>query len=178
MHLDIPHQPSLLVRQAQQGDVGAFEALYRDNIDRIYTLCRRMSADATCAEELTQESFVRAWQRLGSFRGDSAFSSWLYRLAVNVVLGDKRSQVRRLARVQKVALNVDSPSDHPSRQEATFDLERAIDSLPPKARQVFVLHDVEGFRHQEIADLMGSTVGTSKAQLHRARQLLREALEK
>src|SRR5881398_998874 len=141
-----------LIQRAQQGDQAAFEALYRAHVGRVYALCLRLTADRARAEELTQDAFVRAWERLASFRGESAFSSWLYRLTVNVVfLGQRAGQL---------------------------DLERAIAALPPGAREVFVLHDVEGYRHHEIARLNGIAVGTSKAQLFRARRLLREALSK
>ena len=138
-----------------------------------------MSADARRAEELTQDVFVRAWERLGSFRGESAFSSWLYRLAVNVVLGERRSERRRTKRVlatDEVATHaVAAPRANPA---ARMDLERAIAGLPAGARAIFVLYEIEGYRHEEIAELTGLAPGTSKAQLHRARRLLREALER
>jgi len=166
-----------LVGRAAGGDVEAFEELYRENIGRVYMLCLRMCGDPSYAEELAQEAFVRAWQKLGSFRGASAFSTWLYRVTINVVLGDRRSAARREARVRSVGddLPVDLTASDPSPGE-TLDLERSIAALPEGARTVFVLHDVEGYRHREIADLTGLAVGTSKAQLHRARKLLRKAL--
>ncbi len=166
-----------LVERAASGDVEAFEELYRVNVGRVYALCLRMAGDPTVAEELAQEAFVRAWQKLGSFRGASAFSTWLHRVTVNVVLGHRRSTARREARVR--AVGDDLPHDVAGRGAGTaesIDLERAISSLPDGARTVFVLHDVEGFRHQEVSRLMGIAVGTSKAQLHRARKLLRKAL--
>jgi len=166
-----------LVERAVGGDVEAFEELYRINVGRVYALCLRMAGDPTLAEELAQEAFVRAWQKLGSFRGASAFSTWLHRVTVNVVLGHRRSATRREARVR--AVGDDFPHDVAGRQPRTaesIDLERAISSLPDGARRVFVLHDVEGFRHREISRSMGIAVGTSKAQLHRARKLLRKAL--
>jgi len=167
----------LLATRAARGDVAAFEELYRLNIGRVYALCLRMSGDRALAEELVQESFVRAWQKLGSFRGASAFSTWLHRLTVNVVLGHRRSTSRRELRVSgliddEVPDRV-APEAHPGQ---TVDLERAIRMLPEGARTVFVLHDVEGFRHREISKLTGIAVGTSKAQLHRARKMLRKAL--
>jgi RNA polymerase sigma-70 factor (ECF subfamily) len=168
---------SSLVERAVSGDVEAFEELYRLNVGRVYALCLRMAGDPTLAEELAQEAFVRAWQKLGSFRGASAFSTWLHRVTVNVVLGHRRSATRREARVR--AVRDDFPHDVAARQPGTaesIDLERAISSLPDGARMVFVLHDVEGFRHREISRSMGIAVGTSKAQLHRARKLLRKAL--
>ncbi len=166
-----------VVRRAQAGDLSAFEQLYRENVGRVYAVCLRMACDATLAEELTQDAFVRAWQKLGSFRGDSAFSSWLYTLAVNLALSERRARRRRESRVIATAepetLETPQAAKTP---DAGVDLERALATLPPGARSVFVLHDVEGHRHDEIARIIGVAVGTSKAQLHRARRLLREAL--
>jgi RNA polymerase sigma-70 factor (ECF subfamily) len=165
------------VREAQAGDMTAYEELYRDNVGRIYGLCLRLAGNANLAEELTQDVFVRAWQKIGSFRGDSAFSTWLYPLAVNVALWERRARSRRTSRV--LATDDLTPFDRPQKPagpERGLDLQRALGELPEGARAVFVLHDVEGFKHQEIADLTGIATGTSKAQLHRARRLLREAL--
>jgi RNA polymerase sigma-70 factor (ECF subfamily) len=166
-----------LVRDAQGGDLSAFERLYRDNERRVFALCLRLSADAALAEELTQDVFVRAWRKLGSFRGDSAFSTWLHPLTVNVALSERRSRRRRDARI--VAVEDPAGAERAPgapRPEQGFDLERAILSLPPGARAVFVLHDVEGRTHEEIAAMLDLAPGTSKAQLSRARKLLREAL--
>jgi RNA polymerase sigma-70 factor (ECF subfamily) len=166
-----------LVREAQMGDLSAFERLYRDNERRVFALCLRLSADAALAEELTQDVFVRAWRKLGSFRGDSAFSTWLHPLAVNVALSERRSRRRRDARI--VAVEDPAGAERAPgvpRPEQGFDLERAIVSLPKGARAVFVLHDVEGRTHEEIAAMLDLAPGTSKAQLSRARKLLREAL--
>lgn len=166
-----------LVRRAQSGDVAAFEQIYRENVRRVYALCFRMCGNPSLAEELTQDAFVRAWERLGSFRGDSAFSSWMHPLAVNLALSERRARRRREARVQPTDdLEAFDQPRPPVRPEAGLDVERALDTLPPGARAVFVLHDVQGYRHDEIAELTGVAVGTSKAQLHRARRLLREAL--
>ncbi len=173
----VERDPSRLVARAARGDVAAFEELYRLNVGRVYALCLRMSGNPTLAEELVQESFVRAWQKLGSFRGSSAFSTWLHRVTVNVVLGHQRSTDRREARIS--VHFEDSVPDQTARVAhpgQTVDLERAISGLPDGARTVFILHDVEGFRHREISGLIGVAVGTSKAQLHRARKLLRKAL--
>ena len=166
-----------LVRDAQQGDLVAFERLYRENERKVFGLCLRLSSDFALAEELTQEVFVRAWRKLGSFRGESAFSTWLYPLAVNVALSERRSRRRRDARF----VTTDDPSrlertPGAPRPEAGFDLQKAMAALPPGARAVFVLHDVEGRTHEEIAALLDLATGTSKAQLFRARRLLREAL--
>jgi len=169
-----------LVRRAQAGDRTAFEQLYRDNVGRVYALCFRMAGTADLAEELAQDVFVRAWQKLGSFRGESAFSSWLHPLTVNVALSERRSRRRRVARVMTTddltAYERPGPPTRSDGPESGFDLERALATLPPGARAVFVLHDVEGYKHEEIAQLTGVATGTSKAQLHRARRLLREAL--
>jgi RNA polymerase sigma-70 factor (ECF subfamily) len=166
-----------LVRDAQNGDLQAFERLYRENERKVFALCLRMSSDGALAEELTQEVFVRAWRKLGSFRGDSAFSTWLYPLTVNVALSERRARRRRDARI----FSTDDPASlerapGTPRPEAGFDLERAMAQLPPGARAIFVLHDVEGRTHDEIAAMLNLAIGTSKAQLFRARRLLREAL--
>jgi RNA polymerase sigma-70 factor, ECF subfamily len=167
-----------LVREAQNGDFLAFERLYRDNERKVFALCLRLSSDAALAEELTQEVFVRAWRKLATFRGESAFSSWLYPMTVNVALTERRSRRRRDARI----VATEDPAQlerapRAPRPEAGFDIEKALATLPPGARTVFVLHDVEGRTHEEIATLLNLAAGTSKAQLHRARRLLREVLE-
>jgi RNA polymerase sigma-70 factor (ECF subfamily) len=165
------------VRRAQSGDLEAFEGLYRDNVGRVYAICYRMAGEAGLAEELVQDVFVRAWQKIGSFRGESAFSSWLYPLAVNVAYSERRARRRRTSRI--MATDDLTPFEKPEQREKPelgLDLERALHTLPPGARHVFVLHDVEGYRHDEIAEIIGVATGTSKAQLHRARRLLREAL--
>lgn len=176
---DRPGRARELVARARAGDRDAFEELYRENVGRVYALCYRLAGEASLAEELTQDVFVRAWQKLASFRGESAFSSWLYPLTVNVALSERRSRRRRTARIlateDPTAFEVGVP---PAGTEVGFDIERAIAELPPGARAVFVLHDVEGYRHGEIAALTGVATGTSKAQLHRARRLLREVLQR
>lgn len=145
---------------------------------RVYAVCLRMSADPQEAERLTQDVFVRVWTRLSTFRGESEFTSWLHRLTVNVVLEDSRSTRRRIGRVENVedpgALERGGYASNDS--DSRMDLERAIATLPPGARQALVLHDIEGFTHEEIARQLGIAVGTVKAQLHRARRLLRERL--
>ena len=167
------------IRRAQAGDVDAFEVLYHEHSGRVYALCLRLKAgDKTDATELMQDVFIRAWRKLSTFRGDSAFSSWLHRMAVNTMLENARSDGRREARV----LSMDDTSLLPgaarsSGIELKMDMETAIASLPKGARLAFVLHDVEGYQHQEIAAQLSVSVGTVKAQLHRARRLLRERLE-
>jgi RNA polymerase sigma-70 factor (ECF subfamily) len=166
-----------LVERAKAGDAAAFEQLYRENVGRVYAVCYRMAGDPTLAEELTQDAFVRAWSRLGSFRGDSAFSTWLHPLAVNVALTERRSRRRRLARVVAVEDVAEvAGAGVESDPSKGFDLDMALSVLPPGAREVFVMHDAYGYKHDEIAEMTGVATGTSKAQLHRARQLLRDAL--
>jgi len=166
-----------LISRAQSGDERAFEQLYRENLGRVYALCLRMTGNRTDAEELTQEAFVRAWRKIGSFRGESAFSTWLHRLTVNLVLTEFRSRSRRQDRV---SLTDDlAQHDMPGKSGAPrekVDIEAAIATLPDGARQVFVLYEIEGYKHDEIASMMGIASGTTKAQLHRARRLLREVL--
>lgn len=171
--------PDDLVARAQAGDQTAFRDLYRQHAGRVYALCLRLTGDASDADERTQDVFVRLWDKLRSFRGESAFSSWLHRLAVNVVLNERRTTWRRERRVTPVedpgALerNRGNPTEGLS-----IDLERAIAELPDGAREVFVLFDIEGYGHADIASLTGIAEGTSKAQLFRARRLLREKLER
>lgn len=166
-----------LVRRAQARDCAAFESLYRTHVRRVYAVCLRMTANPTHAEDLTQRAFLTAWEKLPLFRGESAFSSWLHRVAVNTVLAHLRAEHRREARVfgaEDPALFETPPPAPPA--GIRLDLEAAIAALPPQARAVFVLHDVEGWRHDEISAELGVTTGTTKAQLHRARKLLQEAL--
>lgn len=161
---------------AAGGDRRAFERLYRANVNRVYAICVRMCGDRGTAEELMQDAFVRAWERLPQFRGDSAFSTWLHRLTVNVVLEAKRSDRRRQARIEEEDPTDALPVATRSNDAERMDLAAAIAALPTGARTVFALHDVEGFKHEEIAKMLDITSGGSKAQLHRARRLLREAL--
>jgi RNA polymerase sigma-70 factor (ECF subfamily) len=167
----------LLVGKAQAGDMPAFEELYRLNSSRVYAVCMRMCGNAGYAEEMTQEAFIRAWQRLSSFRGDARFSTWLHRVAVNVVLSDRRSRAKRMEKVTDPLENLEVRlSARPDVPGLSVDLEEAIAKLPEGARDVFVLHDIEGYKHKEIAEMTGIATGTSKAHLHRARRLLREHL--
>jgi RNA polymerase sigma-70 factor, ECF subfamily len=169
-----------LVARAQAGDQTAFRDLYYQHAGRVYALCLRLTGDRYAAEERTQDVFVRLWDKLRSFRGESAFSSWLHRLAVNVVMNEHRTTGRRERRVAPIEKpeSFERKSDRPSTEGLSIDLERAIADLPDGAREVFVLYDVEGYGHAEIASLTGIAEGTSKAQLFRARRLLREKLER
>jgi RNA polymerase sigma-70 factor, ECF subfamily len=163
------------VALAAQGDTGAFERVYQAHLGRVYNLARRM-AGPDSAEELTQDVFVRVWQKLTTFRGESSFATWLHRLAVNVII--ERFRVLGTARDRFLADGdavLERMPGTPSggRYDTRMDLDSAVKRLPPGARAVFVLHDVEGYRHEEIGRLLDISVGTSKSQLHRARMTLR-----
>ena len=165
-----------LVRRAAAGNLGAFEQLYRRHSGRVHGAVWRLSGmNPARAEELTQEAFIRAWQKLGSFRFESAFSTWLHRLAVNVALMELRKQNPEES-VDDCVLEAVSEPVRPFCAGERADLERAIANLPPRARAVLVLHDIEGWKHAEISNELGMAVGSSKAQLHRARGLLKRAL--
>jgi len=168
-------QASIL--KAQRSDARAFETLYRLHVDKIYGLCLRMTGNVSEAEDCTQEAFIQAWKKMAKFRGDSAFATWLHRIAVNAVLGRIRKSKREQDRIQAV-------SEAQPVRVATGDtgelrdLAEAIDRLPERARHVFVLNAVYGYSHEEAAGMLGIASGTSKAQLHRARRLLAQQLEK
>ena len=183
-----------LAKRASSGDPEAFEQLYRAQAGRVFALCLRMSGSRERATELTQDVFVHVWQRLGTWRGESALSSWIHRLTVNLILTSVRGENRRLKH-EAAETDGEESREHgnsrPERSEGStvgfvkpasvheaIDLERAIAALPKGARTVFVLHDVEGYQHDEIAKMTGTAEGTCRAQLHRARKLLIEALER
>ncbi|TNJ33699.1 sigma-70 family RNA polymerase sigma factor [Arenimonas terrae] len=167
-----------LVRAAGAGDMRAFEALYRKHSRRVYSVLWRLCGHEARAEDLVQEAFVRAWQALPGFRFESAFSTWLHRLAVNTALMEIRSRSGGEAlETDDAALEFQATADSAGHRTALgLDLERAVATLPPRARAVLVLHDIEGWKHEEIAAELGMAVGSSKAQLHRARNLLRKRL--
>jgi RNA polymerase sigma-70 factor (ECF subfamily) len=168
-----------LARRAQTGDVAAFERLYHTHASHVRAICMRLCADAQRAEESAQDAWVRAWERLATWRGDAAFGTWLHRLTVNVVLESFRAERRRFARVTLVEDDDDVDAAVPAGEAGdAIDLERAITRLPRGARTVFVLHDVEGYRHSEIAAMTGLAEGTLRAQLCRARRLLMEMLDR
>ena len=164
---------------AASGDGSAIERLYRTHVTRIHSLVRRM-LDADQADDVTQDVFIRAWQKLSTFRGESAFGTWLHRLAVNVVLARRKTVGVERGRF----INEDAPLDnisaktHSPPPELSMDFEEALARLPEGARQIFVLHDVEGYRHDEIARMLGVVPGTSKSQLHHARMALRRHLDR
>lgn len=163
------------VALAAAGDVRAFERLYRTHLPRVNSLVRRMTAGRE-SDELTQDIFVRLWQKIGSFRGDAAFSTWLHRLAVNVVIERFRSDATRRQRLHDGEAIFDTLAAPMRSGDLSMDFESALAKLPDGAREIFVLHDVEGYKHHEIATLLEISAGTSKAQLHRARMMLRKHL--
>lgn len=167
-----------LAARARDGDLAAFEALYRKHGDRVMGVCVQMAGNREVAEEWAQDAWVRAWQRLHTFRGDSAFTTWLHRLTINLILDRRRSDGRWRKRFESVPdyTELDRASAREPSPGLRMDLERAVGTLPEGARTIFLLYDVEGFRHREIAQRLGVAEGTVKAQLHRARKLLREVL--
>jgi RNA polymerase sigma-70 factor (ECF subfamily) len=171
------HDEAIEVTLAQSGDGRAFERLYRRHVTRVHGLVRRMVPDAD-AEELTQDVFVRAWQKLGTFRGDAAFGTWLHRLAVNLMLERRAELGTRRTRYEDDDASLSVVTARRETPEVAMDMERAMARLPEGAREVFVLHDVEGYKHEEIAGMLSINIGTSKSQLHRARMALRGHLSR
>lgn len=165
-----------MVRRAQAADAKAFEALYRRHVDKVYGLCLRMTGNAAESEDCTQEAFIQAWNKLDKFRGESAFGTWLHRVAVNVVLGRIRKSKREHDRIQAVGDIAPPPASIGDSSELR-DLEAAMNNLPSGARHVFVLTAVYGYSHDETGGMLGIAAGTSKAQLHRAKRLLEQQLK-
>ena len=175
------------IRRAQTGDSTAFEFLYQLHSRRVYALCLRMVGNPADAEDLLQEAFLQLFRKIGTFRGESAFSTWLHRMTVNVVLMRLRKKSLPTDSLEET-LEPDAENTGPKRDVGAPDLrlsgavdrvnlERSIEKLPPGYRTVFVLHDVQGYEHNEIAGIMGCSVGNSKSQLHKARTRLRELLQ-
>ncbi len=175
------------IRRAQQGDAEAFERIYRLHNRRVYALCLRMVGNTAEAEDLTQEAFLQLFRKIGTFRGESAFSTWLHRLAVNVVLMRLRKKTLAQTSLEEVTepdedvggprKDIGGPDLRLSGSVDRVNLERAVEQLPPGYRSVFVLHDVQGYEHNEIATIMNCSIGNSKSQLHKARMRLRELLQ-
>ena len=173
------------IEKAKQGDAQAFEVLYNLHKRRVYSLCLRMTANAAEAEDLTQEAFLQLYRKIATFRGESAFSTWLHRLAVNVVLMRLRKKGLSVVPLEETTeTEEETPKKdlgaEDTRLAASIDrlqLQRAIERLPPGYRSIFVLHDVEGYEHNEIAVIVGCSIGNSKSQLHKARLKLREFLK-
>lgn len=165
----------VFLARARQADQAAFAELYRLHVGKVYGLCLRMTGNASEAEDCTQEAFIQAWRMLERFRGDSAFSTWMHRVAVNTVLGRMRKERReqdRLKAVSDMQVQEQTSGDSANME----DLQQAVDQLPSGARHVFVLHAVYGYSHEETGDMLGIASGTSKAQLHRAKRLLAQQL--
>jgi RNA polymerase sigma-70 factor (ECF subfamily) len=165
------------VALAASGDATAFERLYHRHVPRVHSLARRM-LDYDLADEVTQDVFVRAWQKLHTFRGEAAFGTWLHRLAINVILARRGNLGQQRQRFVDSDMPLEMMAGRAVEPGVGVDLERAMSRLPEGARQVFVLHDVEGYRHEEIATMLGLAEGTSKSQLHRARMALRQHLDR
>ncbi len=165
-----------LVVRAQEGEQAAFEMLYRQHVGRVYAVCLRMTGQPAVADDCVQEAFIRAWHKLPEFRGQSAFGTWIHRIAVNQVLGHKRSSRRQGAHLELLA-GLMAGASTPAPETAGFDIENAIARLPEGARDVLLLCGVGGFSHEEASSMLGIAVGTSKAQLHRARRLLKDRLD-
>jgi len=168
-----------LIAQAKSGNKGAFEDIYRIHVGRVYGVCLRILGDHFRAEDVTQQVFIRSWVKLSSFRGESSFGSWIHRLAVNVALNELKASASMQNRYSFLDdLQTKSAYQGSYSLETQIDLEKAIAALPTGARVVFVLHEIEGFNHKDIANKLGLAIGTCKAQLSRARKLLREALKR
>jgi RNA polymerase sigma-70 factor (ECF subfamily) len=181
----VENSDASLIQRAQQGDEEAFAALYQLHKKRVYSVCLQMTKDVADAEDLTQEAFLQVFRSVNSFRGDSAFSTWLYRIAVNTVL----MKLRRRKSPPLVSLDEPVSADSPSlkRDVGKADpslsgavdriaLGRAVEELPPGCRQIFDLHEVEGYQHHEIAELLDCSIGNSKSQLHKAKMKMRDVL--
>ena len=173
------------IERAKQGDAEAFQALYDRHKRRVYSLCLRMTANTAEAEDLAQEAFLQLFRKIGTFRGESAFSTWLHRLSVNVVLMHLRKKSLPVVSLEETTQNTeeDSPKKDFGAEDLSLvgsidrlQLQKAVESLPPGYRTIFVLHDVEGYEHNEIAGIVGCSIGNSKSQLHKARMKLRDIL--
>lgn len=181
---DLPEAEA--IRRAQQGDAGAFERIYALHNRRVYALCLRMVGNTAEAEDLTQEAFLQLFRKIATFRGESAFSTWLHRLSVNVVLMRLRRKTLAETSLDETTdpedesggprKDVGGPDLRLSGSVDRVNLERAVEQLPPGYRSIFVLHDVQGYEHNEIAKIMNCSIGNSKSQLHKARMRLRQLL--
>jgi len=173
------------IERAKQGDGKAFEALYNLHKRRVYSLCLRMTANTAAAEDLTQEAFLQLFRKIGTFRGESAFSTWLHRMAVNVVLMQLRKKGLPVVPLEEtMETEEEGPRKEPGAEDLSLagsidrmQLQQSIGALPPGYRMIFLLHDVEGYEHNEIAEMVGCSIGNSKSQLHKVRMKLREFLK-
>ncbi|MEM7362886.1 MAG: sigma-70 family RNA polymerase sigma factor [Pseudomonadota bacterium] len=173
--MDTTVDESLLVRRARSGDVGAFENIYRRESGRVFAVCLRLVKDRDLAEDLTQDTFVMAWQKLRDFRGDSAFGTWLYRIATNLTISDLRKRSRHAFILEEMA-HSELPSPQAMERTEKMDLDAAIAELPDGARVVFVMYAILGYTHAEISQELGVAEGTSKAHLFKARRSLKQRL--
>jgi RNA polymerase sigma-70 factor (ECF subfamily) len=170
-----------LAQKAATGDMGAFEQLYERHNRRVYSLCLRMTQNASEAEDLAQEVFIQLFRKIGSFRGESAFTTWLHRLTVNQVLMHFRKRSVKLEQTTEegeTPVQIVQGTENPNSMRVVdrIALDKAIEQLPPGYKMVFTLHDIEGHEHEEISRMLGCSVGTSKSQLHKARMKLRTLL--
>ncbi len=170
-----PDEDFQLVEKAIDGSCDAFKELFMKNVSRVHSLCLRISSDTYLAEELTQEVFIHAWEKLRSFQFESKFSTWLHSIAVNQFLMHLRSEKRYTDKVAEFGKE-NNPGKIMDNNDSRIDLEKAIEKLPEQAKAVLVLHDIEGYKHNEISKMMNIQTGTSKAHLHRARKILRKEL--
>jgi RNA polymerase sigma-70 factor (ECF subfamily) len=177
-----------LIEKAKQGNAQAFQALYDKHKRRVYSLCLRMTSNTAEAEDLTQEAFLQLYRKIATFRGESAFSTWLHRLSVNVVLMHLRKKNLPVVSLEETTQGSGGEEDTAKKDFGAEDislagsldrlqLQRAVEDLPPGYRTIFVLHDVEGYEHNEIAEIVGCSIGNSKSQLHKARMKLRDLLK-
>jgi len=175
-----PDEDFKLVEQALNGSNDAFKELFMKNVTRVHSLCLRISADVQMAEDLTQEVFIKAWEKLNTFKFESKFSTWLHSIAVNQFMMQLRSDKRNSEKIDEFSREkeIRNPADTKIQQDYRIDLQKAIDNLPGQARTVLVLHDIEGYKHNEISEMMNIQIGTSKAHLHRARKILKKELSK
>ena len=174
------------IERAKQGDAQAFKSLYERHKRRVYSLCLRMTANTAEAEDLTQEAFLQLYRKIATFRGESAFSTWLHRLSVNIVLMHLRRKSLPVVSLEESVQpgEDDTPKKDFGAEDVALagsidrlQLQKAVDDLPPGYRTIFVLHDVEGYEHNEIATIVGCSIGNSKSQLHKARMKLRDLLK-
>lgn len=172
-----PDEDHKLVEQSISGNRDSFKDLFMKNVDRVHTLCLKISADINLADDLTQEVFIKAWEKLDTFKFECKFSTWLHSIAVNLFLMRIRTDKRYADKLDEYS-DKEKSDENKSSQDLRIDLQTAIDKLPAQARTVLVLHDIEGYKHNEISEMMSIQTGTSKAHLHRARRILREELSK
>ena len=174
----VPQTEFGLVRRASSGDTSAFKQLFDSHMPRVYGFCLRISADKDLADDLAQTVFIKAWEKLGSFKFESKFTTWLHSIAMNEFLSHRRSGNNFMKKITELFNHHERHSKYASRFDAGIDIESALSGLSEQARMVVVMHDIEGYKHEEISAMLGIAVGTSKAALHRARKQLRKELRK